>query len=290
MPGSGVKTCARCGTNRFSSLGWCLNCGHIPGQPLDAGTPRASGGSPGLTWALVTLGGGAGIVALTVLANARFIRGTLEWNHWAWYQLVSGLTVVAMAYLWSYLLVWPYHDNSRTALPLFSSPIMLFKLTLRMFYKTRNAVSFGTWGVTAAVAVFIVVGDPTFWLKGNRMNLAPPRYRFALAKSTAKDMKFSQRCVIIGYVLEGGEVAELVLAEQDGGRLVYAGRCTRTDEAANNDGVTDRLGRLTRREPVISGLNLSAQWVDPKVSCNVLCDQRDGKGVMIDPVIVSWEK
>src|SRR5439155_13757106 len=106
----------------------------------------------------------------------------------------------------------------------------------------------GAWGRTASLAVFIIVGDPYFWLQGNRMNLATPQHRFALKKSEVKprDAKYSLRCVVIGYVLEGGSMAEVVLAEKDGSKLKYAGICSRTYESGNNDGVSDRLVRLTR--------------------------------------------
>jgi hypothetical protein len=91
-------------------------------------------------------------------------------------------------------------------------------------------------------------------------------------------------CVVIGYVPgENGRIDGLVLATLREGTLTFAGTVSSGLGKTESAALAKRLGPLTSKTPLVSGVDVKAVWVKPEVFCEVHQSGATTKGQLIDP-------
>ena len=287
-------TCPKCGSSRYgkSSLGWCQVCG------FSVAGPRAGEDIPGIqeryraeqsmTWVWTVLIGCVAIVAASLIASHYVPRGSQEWTVWVWMQFSSGAGSFLFSFVWAYVLVWQYHDTSQTFLPMFLTPVRFAQAVLKQSLRTKHAVCFGAWGLAATLAIFYVVGEPSFWWTKDKMAMQLQVIKFGLTPTSEHNGE-RMTCKVVGYREEHGMLAAVLLAESRAGKLVYVGTASRVSDKAKNNAATATLPAHRRSLPVIAVPGVPALWVDPVLSCSVEYEAR-ADGLLVDPIVVSWEK
>jgi hypothetical protein len=99
--------------------------------------------------------------------------------------------------------------------------------------------------------------------------------------------RFATRCVVIGYVLReppSDSLLALAVRAAEGYQFVGLVRPPPSEAAK----MLDRLRRLTRRDPLVPGLDIQAAWVEPRVFCDVSYEQWQANGILKDCIIRRW--
>jgi hypothetical protein len=295
-------SCPKCGSKRFGKmgLGWCQACGYSADSPNAAVDAVADvqaryRAEQSLTWVWAVLIGAAVIAGATYYLSTYFRRGTPGWTLWVWYQFSAGAGSFLFAYVWAYILVWQFHDDSQTFLPMFCTPLRFLRVVYKRSYQTKNAVCLGCWGLTATVAIFVVVGDAKFWWKGDeRYRAKIPQPVFAMPPSEDKDPEapYPADCKVIGYVQEGSQLTKIILSESGkyaGMTSVWREDAATADELEHAAAV---LARNARSSPPINGVpsNIAgARWVESVLGCTVRHAGKDAQGRLINPRVVAWQ-
>jgi hypothetical protein len=288
-------TCPKCGSGRYgkSSLGWCQVCGFSVAEPKPgedvASIQERYRTEKSLTWIWTVLIGSIAILAATIIASRFVPRGSTQWTTWVWMQFSSGGGAFLVGLLWAYILVWQYHDDSQTFLPMFATPLRFARAVLKQSFRTKNAVCLSAWGLAATLGIFYVVGDPSFWWTKDKMN--SPLLVIKVGMTATSEHKSKKlRCQVIGYREEGGSLVAVVLAETNNGTRRYVGTATRVSETVTGSAYTATLPSHRRSLPAVAVPGVAAMWVDPVLSCIVEFDERDADGRLVDPIVVAWEK
>jgi serine/threonine protein kinase len=287
--------CPKCGSGRYgkSSLGWCQVCGFSVGGPAAqdgiAAIQDRYRTEQSMTWVWTVLLGSVAIFAATLAASHFVPRGSDAWNRWVWLQFSSGGSSFLFAFVWAYKLVWQFHDDSQTMLPMFATPLRFARVVFSQSYRTKHPLCLGAWGLAAILAIFYVVGDPSFWWKNDKMSLALETMRFGMKPTDAHKGK-RLKCQVMGYQESFGSLVAVVLAESREGKWRYVGSADQVSSTATNNSATALLPAYRRTSPVTPVPGVSALWVDPVLSCTVEFDEREPDGRLIDPIVVSWEK
>ena len=121
------------------------------------------------TWVWTLLLVAVGIVAASLITGRLLQRESREWTVWVWLQFSSGAGSFLFSFVWCYVLVWQYHDTSQTFLPMFLTPGRFAHAVLKQSFRTKHAICFGAWGLTATLAIFYVVGEPSYWWTKDKM-------------------------------------------------------------------------------------------------------------------------
>jgi bifunctional non-homologous end joining protein LigD len=94
-------------------------------------------------------------------------------------------------------------------------------------------------------------------------------------------------CVVIGFVPEGkDDIGSLLVAIEDGGKIVYVGRVGSGMSTAQRHEIRATLDTLIQDAPVIECKHKGAVWVRPAVYCKVRCMERTSTGHLRAPVFV----
>jgi serine/threonine protein kinase len=296
-PGKG-GACPRCGSKRYSGgpMGWCQACGYAPGMPestTESETKEAlerRRKEQSRAWVITLVIGAAAVVLVTFVVK-QFIRmGTQDWKIWIWFQMTAGLASFMGSFIWAYAMVWKYNDD-QSFLPLFCKPFYFLRLTFQLHHLTRNPICFGAWGLTMAIAIAVVVGDPWYWITGGKMPAGMPAYTVAMQKSRTVAEGQNGTFAVVGFRLEGGALTSVLLAEEKDGKLHYVGSTGRVAESTTTDGMAPALIDLLRANSVVPGLSMpNVKWVEPKVQCTVQYTERSPAGQLVEPVILGWNK
>jgi serine/threonine protein kinase len=297
-PASQTLACPKCGSKRFKGgpMGWCQACGYSPNvtnaiEPKMKEALEKRREERSLAWLTIVLLGAFLVVIATFLTGQLIRANTHEWKIWVWFQFTAGTGSFMLSILWTYVLIRNYNDD-QSFLPIFCKPIYFMQLTWQLHYRTRHAICLGIWGIVMTVAIFVVVGDPYYWLYGGRMQARVPTYKIALEKAIPKPINEAQvgTFTVIGFRLENGAMTSVLLAAKKDGRYVYMGTSSRVADTASTEGITTTLIDLLRADSVVPGLNMgNVKWVEPKVSCEVQYTSRTEQGLLIDPVVLSWK-
>jgi serine/threonine protein kinase len=288
-------TCPKCGSSRYgkSSLGWCQVCGFSVAGPK-AGEDIASiqeryRTDKSLTWIWTVLIGSIAIIAATIIASRYVPRGSTQWTTWVWMQFSSGAGSFLCGLVWAYILVWQYHDDSQTFLPMFATPLRFAHAVLKQSFRTKNAVCLSVWGLAATLGILYVVGDPSFWWMKGDMKMQLQVIKLGMT-GTSEHKLTKLKCQVIGYREENGVLMAVLLAETDNGTRRYVGTASRVSETATGGAFTATLPSHRRSLPVVAVPGEAAMWVDPVLNCIVEFDKRDADGRLVDPIVVAWEK
>ncbi|QDU57073.1 ATP dependent DNA ligase [Aeoliella mucimassa] len=89
-------------------------------------------------------------------------------------------------------------------------------------------------------------------------------------------------CLIVGFQLnDREEVAKLVLATEQYGKLTYAGSLTPTLEPDESRKLAKRLQKAITSQPILK-LSQTATWVEPRFTCRVSYTKQSDSGRLIN--------
>jgi hypothetical protein len=255
---------------------------------------------PGWVWLL--LGGIALVASVSVAADYLLPEDCLARALWGALQMVMGVVGLITAQCWV-LAMFGSKEEGIGARDIFL-PGRVWRAAFRRLPATRKAVWLGGWSLTGLICGAAVIGGYNYWLQviqerrvqrlaARLADRAPtardtsrpfdgtlqPRPKQHLQQQPDGDKRPLTQCVVIGYQTDGKTVTGIVLAmaEADSDTLTFAGVVRDGLPSELRDQLMARLSRLSRKEPLIPGLDVRGTfWVNPGVFCNII--RPNGKG------------
>jgi ribosomal protein L37E len=281
-----------------------------PGLPLGAGEfsellqrlPR---------WSYILAGGALAVVVLSAAANLILPADSLARALWTTFELLFGLLCILAAQVWCLFILAPEDDKLGSKDIVFS--VRLWSLTFKRLPEMCRQVWLGGWGASAVLSALFLVGGLTYWYQFYKPKKFAERSLVSAVNALAKgkeqaesleeavedmaakaqdltkdrqkeDARPVEQCVIIGYTLDGKKnLTGLVLAGITGDEVKYLGQVKRGFTPEVSQEIVSRLGKLTRPDPLIPGLRLSAIWVQPELFCEVHSSGRGPDGLLVEP-------
>jgi hypothetical protein len=266
------QKCPKCGHDKFSSLGWCISCGHTPALEKE----KARESKP-ISWLWGLFGGLAFVIFITVACHYLLRGSALNWTRWVWMETGIGLAAFLISHVWNYYTVLPLYGDHTGRMSF--NPIHLTACAFRMLPKTQWPICLGAWGLTAVVGVAILVGDISyFWKFKIKVPTASP-FEFVSLGSGQKNENATEkvdlpkkkatatkRFYVVGYYADGGKISKVALASlEPDGKYKYLG-----DAPTNNELLIEKLSMVIARvgpvfdDPSAEGVPVKgAKWVEP---------------------------
>jgi len=262
-------------------------------------------------WLRTLLGGMSAVAALSV--GARFVLppDSLVRALWSTLELLLGIIGLVFAQAWALVRIAPEEEGLGSKDILFAT--RLWNLTFKRLPDTRRQVWVGSWSVTAGVCAVFLVGGFSYWAQFYQPKKLAAQELLAAAKELAEgkeksltesiedfadkqdltkkkddkdtpkpDTRPMVQCVVIGYMVEGKQLAGLVLATLEQDRLTYVGTVRKGFTEQQSQEILQQLATAVRPEPLIKGLTLSAIWVKPEVFCEVHHSGADKDGMLVN--------
>jgi hypothetical protein len=272
-------------------------------------------------WVWVIAGGAAAVALSALVANLvlpageNFPRALISSIFTA-----LGLFGLWLARAWALILIAPT-DDSVGMKDLFL-PSKLWIIAFRRLPETKKPIGLLCWSMALSICASSIIGGMMFWTsyyqpkklanknlmasvmgamqgEGKEESLEEAIRDFASSQDLTKgkgdkklveddptkpDTRPTMQCVVLGYRLtKKKELTGLVLASDFNGRLKYIGLVETgwTKEQAAE--LLQRLEPLQQERPLIAGLGLIANWVQPKVFCEVHQSGLSDQGRLIKP-------
>jgi hypothetical protein len=296
---SGWRWCHKCGhrvAGHEAPVGQAPAAG--PGQrPASSGSEMALATRVIPAWGWVLLGGLVVVAAVSCAADLRLAPGSRARALWSATQVGVGLVSLLLAGLFvSTRLGW---QRDHMGLADLLMPDRLWPKAFKCLPHTRWHVCAGAWSVALMLCGLVWVGGWTYWLPTR----PPPRVekggvgRFAPGNVAAKaednapaeedpdatkvpppdpdagkepePKKSVSRCVIVGYTVKDGQLAELLVATVTGTEMRYAGTVPVGKDPTVREDLLTRFAALKAAAPVFPDLDIRAVWLQPLLNCEV---------------------
>jgi hypothetical protein len=290
-------------------------------------------------WGWVLVGGLLMVASFTLGADLHLPPGGRPRAVWSVAQFFLGLGAFLVAGVT--VSVWLWAHGERVTLIDLLLPNLLWALAFQRLPHTRWHICAAAWSLAAALCGVAWIGGWTYWLAGHSPPAAGeveiPRLvrpvpkpdkasgddlspqMFPIGTGAGADQaaggapgasgepvkRMVDKYAIVGYTLKEGELDGLLVARvavAEGKReFRYAGVVPAGKDPAVREGLLQRFAALKAEAPLFPDLDVNAQWLRPKLICEVestLSDQPvlkdpEFKGLVFprqpEPVIVPVE-
>jgi hypothetical protein len=229
--------------------------------------------------------------------------------------IVIALGCLIAAQVWSVILIAP--DEERVGPKDMFFPGKIWGFVFRRLPAMQKQLWMGTWSVTALICAICIIGGLDFWYqyykpkkyanrvlinaaaglaKGKDKSLEESIEDIANSQDPTKkkeekvdpkdpqvDKRPTTQCVILGYILEDGQINGLVLGVLDGEKIKYGGIVKKGFTPETNKELLEKLKSITQPDPAIKKLQVTAVWVRPELFCDVHHSGFNEEGKLEEP-------
>jgi hypothetical protein len=236
-------------------------------------------------WGWALLGGLAVVGLASVGADLLLPSNSLPRAVWSSAQILVGVISLLLAQVSVCGLLGLQREGIGLQDLIF--PDKIWRMAFRRLPETRWQVCWGAWSLALVGFALVFINGLTYWLpkKGQvkakvhvakmlniNKGMVKPDEDDAEAAPEKKDEAPKQettRCVVVGYTLERGQLAGLVLARVEGDELRYAGIIRPGLSTDQKEELLKKFGPLQADEPVFPDFETPAVWLKPKLACQV---------------------
>jgi hypothetical protein len=299
-----ARTCPNCRKPLWVVVGsrWCSNCGYrevtneAPEPVPGAVAPGRKGSRPRRgewseiqslipRWGWALLGGMAVVGLASVAAGLKLPPNSLPRAVWTTVQVGVGVISLLLAQVSVCGLLGLQREGIGLLDLLF--PDKIWRMAFRRLPETRWQVCWGAWSLALVGFALLFINGLTYWLpkKGalkakvhvakvfniKKSQLKPDEDDAETAPEKQDDAPKPEttRCVVVGYTVERGQLAGLVLARAEGDELRYAGIIRPGLSTEQKEKLLKKFGPLQTSEPLFPNFETPAVWLKPKLDCEV---------------------
>jgi hypothetical protein len=166
-------------------------------------------------------------------------------------------------------------------------PDKIWRMAFGRLPETRWQVCWGAWSLALVGFALLCINGLTYWLpkkgalkakvnvakvlniKKDQLKADEDDAETVTEKKDETPKPETTRCVVVGYTMERGQLAGLVLARVEGDELHFAGIIRPGLSTDQKEALLKKFGALQATEPVFPDFETPAVWLKPKLACEV---------------------